>query len=174
MIIEKISGEPFAKFLHDNIFLPLGMKNTIAYQKEISKVKYRAYGYSRKDSCFIRDDQSITSAVLGDGGVYSSVKDLFKWDQSLYSGKILPEEMIKKSFTRGVLNNGEKIDYGFGWHLKKFIGHEIVYHTGITRGFRNVIYRIPGLKFTVILLTNRNEGDSESLAEKIVSIYLQN
>ena len=172
MIVEKVTGKPFAAFLKKNIFKPLGMNNSIAYQKGISEIKNRAYGYSRKDGGFSRDDQSVTSAVLGDGGIYSSVNDLFKWDQSLYTGKIVPLKMKEKSFTRGILNNGEKIDYGFGWHLKKFKGHEVVYHTGVTRGFRNIIYRIPFLKFTVIMLTNRNEGDSESLAEKIVSLYL--
>lgn len=173
MIVEKISGLPFAEFLKENIFNPLGMENTIAYQKGISEVRNRAYGYSRKGNSFIRDDQSITSAALGDGGIYSSVNDLYKWDQSLYTEKILPKEMIQESFTRGTLNNGEKIDYGFGWHLKKFLGHEIIYHSGETRGFRNIIYRIPDMKFTVILLTNRNEGDTISLAEKIVSLYIK-
>lgn len=172
MIVEKVTGKPFARFLKENIFKPLGMKNSIAYQKGISEVKNRAYGYSRKNGGFVRDDQSVTSAVLGDGGIYSSVDDLFKWDQSLYTGKIIPLKMKEKSFTRGTLSNGEKIDYGFGWHLKKFLGHEVVFHTGVTRGFRNVIYRIPSLKYTVIMLTNRNEGDSEGLAEKIVSLYL--
>ncbi len=172
MVVEKISGETFAEFLKENIFAPLGMTNSIAYQKGISTVKNRAYGYSHKDGEFVRDDQSITSAALGDGGIYTSVNDLFKWDQSLYTGKLLPLKMIRESFTRGTLNDGKKIDYGYGWHLKKFLGHEIVYHSGETRGFRNVIYRIPDLKFTVILLTNRNEGDTISLAEKMVSIYL--
>lgn len=172
MVVEKISGESFAEFLKENIFTPLGMTNSIAYQKGISTVKNRAYGYSRKDGKFVRDDQSITSAALGDGGIYTSVNDLFKWDQSLYTGKLLPLKMIHESFTRGTLNNGKKIDYGYGWHLKKFLGHEIVYHSGETRGFRNVIYRIPDLKFTVILLSNRNEGDTIGLAEKIIPIYL--
>ncbi|MCL5030354.1 MAG: beta-lactamase family protein [Bacteroidetes bacterium] len=171
-IVEKISGKPFAEFLKENIFDPLKMENTVAYEKGISEVKNRAYGYSKKDSVFIRTDQSLTSAVLGDGGIYTSIDDMYKWDQSLYTEKILPKEFIKESFTRGTLKNVEKIDYGFGWHLKTYKGHEIVYHTGSTIGFRNVIYRIPELKFTVILLTNRDEGDTEKIAEEICDVYL--
>ena len=174
MIIEKITGQSFPEFLKENIFQPLKMDNTIAYEKGVSEVKNRAFGYSYKDSAFIRTDQSLTSAVLGDGGIYSSVEDLYKWDQELYTEKLLPKVIVQKSFTRSELNNGEKIDYGFGWHLKTFIDHQVIYHTGSTKGFRNVIYRIPDLNFTVILLTNRDEGDMENLAEKIVSIYLGN
>ncbi len=172
MIVEKISGQHFAKFLKENIFDPLKMSNSVAYEKGISEVTNRAYGYSEKNSVFIRTDQSLTSAVLGDGGIYTSVEDMYKWDQSLYTEKILPKKLIEKSFTRGILNNGEKIDYGFGWHLKTYKNHEIVYHTGSTIGFRNVIYRIPDKKFTVILLTNRDEGESEKIAEELVDVYL--
>ncbi len=171
-IVEKISGKSFANFLKENIFVPLQMNSTLAYEKGISEVSNRAFGYSKKDSGFIRTDQSLTSAVLGDGGIYTSIEDMYKWDQSLYTEKILSQKFIQASFTRGALNNGEKIDYGFGWHLKTYKKHEVVYHTGSTIGFRNIIYRIPNLKFTIILLTNRDEGDTEKIAEEICDVYL--
>ncbi len=171
MIVQKISGEPFAKFLKKNIFEPLGMNNSVAYEKGISEVKNRAFGYSLEDGKWVRTDQSNTSAVLGDGGIYTSVTDMYKWDQNLYTEKILPRKYIEKSFTRGTLNNGDKIDYGYGWHLKTYKDKEVVYHTGSTIGFRNVIYRIPSEHFTVILLTNRDGGDMERIAEKIISLF---
>ena len=171
-IVEKISGKSFAVFIKENIFVPLQMKNSLAYEKGISEVSNRAFGYSKKDSGFIRTDQSLTSAVLGDGGIYTSIKDMYKWDQSLFTEKILPKKFIQASFTRGKLNSGERIDYGFGWHLKTYKNHEVVYHTGSTIGFRNIIYRIPDLKFTIILLTNRDEGDTEKIAEEICDLYL--
>ena len=172
LVVEKKSGEKFPQFLKENIFEPLGMNNTVAHQEGISVVKNRAYGYERKDSAWIRKDQSVTSAVLGDGGIYSSAADMYKWDQSLYTNKILSDESRQDAMTFATLINGDKIDYGYGWHLKTYLGNEIVFHTGSTQGFRNVIYRIPSKEFTVIILTNRNEGDMENLAEKIVDIYL--
>ncbi len=84
---------------------------------------------------------------------------------------ILSDELRKESITRAVLNNGEKVDYGYGWHLKTYNGEEIVYHGGSTQGFRNVIYRVPSKKFTVIILTNRNEGEPEKIADEIFKIY---
>jgi len=122
----------------------------------------------------MRKDQSITSAVLGDGGIYSSIEDLYKWDQSLYKNIILSEELLRESTTRSHLNDGEKVDYGYGWHLKTYNGNEIIYHGGSTQGFRNVIYRVPSKKFTVIILTNRNEGEPEKIAERIFDFYFSN
>lgn len=172
MIIEKIGGQHFADFLKQNIFEPLEMKNTVAHEEGISIVSNRAFGYNRTDSGWIRNDQSFTSAVLGDGGIYSNVEDMLKWEKSLYKNKILSDDLRIESITRAVLNNGEKINYGYGWHLKTYRGEEIVYHGGSTQGFRNVIYRVPSKKFTVIILTNRNEGEPEKIADKIFDIYI--
>lgn len=171
LTIEKITGKTFAKFLKENIFEPLKMDNTIAHEEGISVVENRAFGYDKTNSSWIRKDQSLTSAVLGDGGIYSNVEDMFKWDQSLYSSKILSDDLRKESMTRAILNNGEKIDYGFGWHLKNFKDEEIVYHGGSTQGFRNSIYRVPSKRFTIIILTNRNEGSTEKIADEIFEMY---
>lgn len=171
LIIENISGQHFADFLKQNIFDPLQMQNTVAHEEGISVVNKRAYGYNKSGSGWIRKDQSITSAVLGDGGIYSNVEDLLKWDQSLYTNKILTGDLRKEAMTRAVLTNGEKIDYGYGWHLKTYKGEEIVYHGGSTQGFRNIIYRVPSKKFTVIILTNRNEGEPEKIADEIFDLY---
>jgi len=171
MIVERLSGKSFAQFLKENIFASLGMTSTVAYEEGISVVKNRAFGCSRTDSGWVRKDQSITSAVLGDGGIYSNVEDLYKWEQSLKEHIILTEESISKSTTRFLLNGGEKVDYGYGWHLKTYNGNEIVYHGGSTQGFRNVIYRVFAQKFSVIILTNRNEGDPEKIADKIFDLY---
>ena len=171
MIVEKISVKSFAQFLEENIFKPLEMKNTVAHEEGISVVNNRAYGYERSGSNWIRKDQSITSAVLGDGGIYSNFEDLFKWEQSLYNNKILSDSFRNEAIGRTILTSGEKIDYGYGWYLKTYKGNEIVYHTGSTQGFRNVIYRVPSQKFLVIILTNRNEGEPEKIADQIFDLY---
>jgi CubicO group peptidase (beta-lactamase class C family) len=73
LIVELVSGRSFAEFLRENIFLPLGMNGTVAYEAGISEVPHRALGYSKRGEAFEQTDQSLTSAVLGDGGIYSSV-----------------------------------------------------------------------------------------------------
>ncbi len=173
LIVEKISGKTFAEFLKENIFIPLDMNSTVAFEKGKSVVQNRAFGYSRKDDGFFFDDQSLTSAVLGDGGIYSSTADLFKWDQSLYNDKLISLQLMSQTFSPAQLINGEKIKYGFGWHLEEFQSYQSVYHTGSTRGFRNVIQRIPDKKLTIIILTNRNEDEPKKIAEKIFDFILR-
>ncbi|KAA3617539.1 MAG: class A beta-lactamase-related serine hydrolase [Calditrichaeota bacterium] len=178
MIIEKISKKPFAQFLQENIFRPLKMNNTIAYEKGISLVPNRAYGYkivepdAKIDSSFIFGDQSRTSAVLGDGGIYSSVEDLFKWDQALYSEKLVSKESLQKAWTPAVVIDSPDNIYGFGWRIDQLEGHRRLHHNGSTSGFRNSIQRFPEDLLTIIVLTNRNKPSVFSLVEKIAGIYL--
>ena len=90
MVVQKVSGQPFGDFLHDRIFAPLKMNETVAYEKGKNTVSNRAYGHTHESGAWRwRMDQSSTSAVLGDGGVYSSLDDLAKWDQALAQSRTL-------------------------------------------------------------------------------------
>ena len=167
MIVEVKSGLSFAAFLEENIFSPLGMTNSVAHQNGISSVNNRAYGYSQNDGEYSRDDQSLTSAVLGDGGIYTSLYEMFYWDQSLYIGQLVPLEILNEAFTSGELSNGEKTGYGFGWRIDTYLYRNRAHHTGSTRGFRNVFMRFPDQKISILILTNRNSGRPINIAEKI-------
>jgi CubicO group peptidase (beta-lactamase class C family) len=172
LIVEAVSHQSFAAFLRDNIFVPLGMNRTVAYEEAISTVEHRAYGYSHTDSGFVRTDQSVTSAVLGDGGIYSSVEDLFKWDQALYTETLLPAPLFKQALTPATLNDGSHTAYGFGWYIDRHETSTWYLHEGSTRGFRNAILRLPDQKISIIVLTNRNEGEPIKIARKIAEMLL--
>jgi CubicO group peptidase (beta-lactamase class C family) len=172
MIIEKLSNLSFAQYLDKNIFIPLAMSNSVAFENGISKVKNRAYGYKFEKDSIIFKDQSLTSAVLGDGGIYTSVNDLYMWAQALYTNKLISTKTLYQAFSNGHLVNGDKFDYGFGWRLSEYKGLKSVYHTGSTCGFRNVLFRIPDKKLTIIVLTNRAEPDLKILAEKLARLFL--
>jgi len=172
LVVETVSKQSFAQFLRANIFSPLGMNNTVAYEKGISSVANRAYGYSRSDTGFLCTDQSVTSAVLGDGGIYSSVEDLYKWDQALYTDKLIQASMLEQALAPGVLNDGTRTSYGFGWNIVEDQGVRSYFHSGSTRGFRNAILRHPQQGLTVIILTNRNEGNPIEIARKIADLVL--
>ena len=171
MIIEKVSGKSFAQFLKDNIFDPLGMTNTVAYEKGISEVANRAFGYANENGELVFKDQSLTSAVLGDGGIYSSVEDLFKWDQALYTDKLVRFETLARAFTPGILNDGTKLDYGFGWRIDEYRGSRRTHHTGQTCGFTTIIQRYPEQQFSIIILTNRNEPMLMELADRLADLF---
>jgi CubicO group peptidase (beta-lactamase class C family) len=175
LTIEKLSGKPFRNFLKDNIFQPLEMDNTIAFENNINEVTNRAYGYTIKDNVAEFTDQSITSAVLGDGGIYSSLNDLYKWDQALYTTKLIDKKYLDDSWTKGKTNSGVEFPYGYGWRLEKYHHVEVVYHTGSTRGFRNIIYRMPEKNFTIVILNNRDSGSEFQtliFAHKIVDLFI--
>ncbi len=171
-IIEKVTGISFAQYLKENIFDPLEMRNTVAYEKGISEVKHRAYGYAVENDKFVFKDQSLTSAVLGDGGIYSSVIDLFKWDQALYSDKLVSFETLQKIFSPGVIIDSTRTGYGFGWRLDEYKGHQRMHHTGQTCGFTTIIQRYPDEKLTIIILTNRNKPMLNEIANEIADIFL--
>src|SRR5271165_6141242 len=123
MIVEKISGKPFGDFLHERIFAPLGMSNTLAYEKGKNEVPHRALGYAKKDGAWVEADQSSTSAVLGDGGIYSNVEDLARWDRALREHTLLSAAEMQAAYTPVKVPGGAKTDggepteYGFGWFL---------------------------------------------------------
>lgn len=161
LIVERVSGQRFADFLHDQIFSPLGMTTTVAHVEGVDTVVNRAYGYSLADGAWRRTDQSMTSATLGDGGIYTSVADLVHWLQALDRGRFA-EASIPRVDT-GV--KGER--YGFGWR----INGNIVSHTGETMGFRNALVRFPQEKLSVVVLTNRNEGRPYDLALRVAACF---
>jgi CubicO group peptidase (beta-lactamase class C family) len=172
MIIEKVSGLKFANFLDKYIFTPAGMKHSVAFEIGISTVPNRALGYTVKGDTVIDSDQSITSAVLGDGGIYSSVKDLYYWDQILYTDSLVTKASLERAFTPLVLPDGTYEIYGFGWRIDTYKGHTRIHHIGSTSGFRSVIQRYPEDSLTVIILANRSEPDLFPLATRITDLYL--
>jgi CubicO group peptidase (beta-lactamase class C family) len=165
LIVEKASGQSFATFLHDRIFAPLGMKNTVAFENGISTVSNRAFGYALNDGKWTRKDQSITSAVLGDGGIYSSIDDLAKWDAALYDSRLLSDESRKLAFAPHVNTDKPEVKYGFGWRITG----ETLWHSGETSGFRNVIIRNPSRRRTVIILTNCDHPEPYETALAIMA-----
>ncbi len=161
LIVEKASGQRFADFLHDRIFAPLGMKTTVAHEEGISTVVHRAYGYSREGERWKRTDQSLTSAVLGDGGIYTSVDELVKWIRALESGR------FAEAWVPRVDTDVKGVRYGFGWRIGEHDGRRVVSHTGESIGFRNALVRFPDEHLAVIVLTNRDEGRAYDLAVRV-------
>jgi CubicO group peptidase (beta-lactamase class C family)/microsomal dipeptidase-like Zn-dependent dipeptidase len=168
LVVAKASGQRFADFLRQRIFEKLGMHNTLAFEQGISTVPQRAFGYSAERGAWTRTDQSSTSAVLGDGGIYSSTGDLAKWDAALYDERLLSRQSRELAFAPATHTDNPSIDYGFGWRITG----ETLWHSGETRGFRNVIIRYPERKLTVIVLTNRNDPEPYATAQTIARLYL--
>lgn len=183
MVVEKKSGEPFGQFLRERIFVPLKMDNTIAFENGKNEVRNRAFGYTRSEGKWEEKDQSPTSAVLGDGGIYSSLNDLAKWDDALEHHTLLSEEEMRPAVTPAVMHTGtgdelikgrtgNSIRYGFGWFLDPYKGHKRVFHDGDTVSFRTTIQRFTNDHLTVIVLCNRDDLNPQALAENVADVVL--
>jgi CubicO group peptidase (beta-lactamase class C family) len=168
LIVEVVSRQTFAEFLRANIFLPLGMTGSVAYEAGQPAIEHRALGYSRRGAAFEQTDQSLTSAVLGDGGIYSSVLDLFKWDQALYTEKLIPRALLQQVFAAHAgASDVPGSGYGLGWYVERRGGKEHVWHHGSTCGFSASFHRFPERERSVILLANRSKAGLEALVRKI-------
>jgi CubicO group peptidase (beta-lactamase class C family) len=170
-VIEERSGQSFAAFLDQEIFSPLGMATTVA-REERSTVAHRAYGYSREaDGSWSRTDQSRTSATLGDGGVYSSLRDLNRWFEVVEGRRALLDAALAAAvFTEARTNDGRGVGYGYGWYVDAAEGRHRMRHDGTTIGFRHEARRYPEDDLTVLFLSNRNELDT-ALVDALVTVF---
>jgi len=181
LIVAKVSGQPFGRFLADRIFRSLHMTHTLVYVNGTNTVPNRAYGHTKEGDHFIETDQSSTSATLGDGGIYSNLEDLAQWDRALESHALLSDAEMRPALSPVTLNNGSQprwpmtpdddnlhpgqpVAYGFGWFLDPIEGRPRMCHTGSTMGFRTVIERFTREKLTIVVLSNRTDLDPEKLA----------
>lgn len=189
LVVAKTSGKAYGEFLRERIFAPLKMNHTIVYQKGKNEVANRAFGHSKENDLFKETDQSSTSATLGDGGIYSNLEDLAKWDDALRNHTLLSEKELRPALTPVKLNDGSEphwptqpngdnlhpgkpVSYGFGWFLDPYNGHARMWHTGSTMGFRTVIERFLGENLTIIILSNRTDLDPEKLSLQAADLFL--
>jgi CubicO group peptidase (beta-lactamase class C family) len=168
LVVGEASGLDFATFLRERIFAPLGMDDTVAHQDGVDEVAHRAYGYSLADGRWRRTDQSPTSAVLGDGGIYSSIDDLASWDAALYDARLLTDRSRALMFAPATATDETDVaHYGFGWRLDR----GTTWHSGESVGFRNVIVRWPEERLTVVVLSNRDAPEPYPLALAIARLF---
>jgi len=189
LIVAKVSGKSYGDFLQERIFAPLKVNHTLVFQKGKNAVANRAFGHSKDGSALKETDQSSTSATLGDGGIYSNLEDLAKWDDALRNHSLLSEKEFQPALSPVKLNDGsaphwprepnddnlhpgKPVSYGFGWFRDPYQGHSRIWHTGSTVGFRTVIERFTeGDGLTVIVLCNRADLEPEKLALRVADIF---
>jgi CubicO group peptidase (beta-lactamase class C family) len=170
-IVEKVSGISFREFTQSNIFEPLGMKLTHFHDDHEMVVKNRAYSYTPGEGNNYR--KSVLSyANVGATSLFTTVEDLAKWNKNLDDGRIGGADVIKQMHEKGILNNGNKLDYAFGLVIGEHRGNIMVGHSGGDAGFRSHICRFPEQKFSVLILSNLSNFNPFDRAMEISDIYL--
>jgi CubicO group peptidase (beta-lactamase class C family) len=172
LIVERASGMSFGEFLQANLFEPLGMSTAAVRESPEIVVPDRAVGYS-PDSVsggWTENDDHWLNWIVGAGGVYASLEDLYAWDQALWEwGE--QGDRLAQVFAPAVLNDGTTSLYGFGWQVSDHMGRPAVHHTGGWVGFRTAIVRFTDERLTVVVLTN-SSGPVAQLRDSVAAIYL--
>jgi D-alanyl-D-alanine carboxypeptidase len=168
-IISKASGKPWPDFLHERVFVPLGMTATRTTNMT-EMVPNRANGYSWREGKL--QNASIYLALRPSGSLLSTVLDLAKWDAALDSGKILKQATLEQAWTPVKLNSGATHPYGFGWELTPIAGHKRVTHGGSLPGFRAYMARFVDDKLTVVVLANADNSNPGGIATGIANFYI--
>ena len=174
-IIEKVSKQHFRDFLKENIFEPLGMSNTTLYNYQEGNdpnIPNRVFGYQKtlNQKDYKLNDYHIVNDVRGDGGIYSTLNDLYKWNTALVNYKVLPKEYLDEAWSWGTLNNGEKTRYGFGWILEDKSKPKTVFHSGGWVGFSTYLFNEIETKSGYIVLTNNSTRVVSDIIDAIDSI----
>ena len=173
-IIEKVTGKTYEEMLKDKIFEPLGMKNS-GYDHTADILPKRASGYNKIGTNYFNAQYLDMSVPYSAGALYSTVEDLYLWDQALYTNKLLSEKYLKMIFTpysKPPFADG----YGYGWGLSKkyFDGLKdtlnIVTHGGTINGFNSIILRITNSRDLIVLLNNTGVTNLNEMSNKIIDI----
>lgn len=166
-VISKVSGMACDSFFAEKIAKPLNLKNTYIYN--ITMKSYppsRVFGFHYAKGKPVADDLLWLDGIVGDGNVYSSVEDLYKWDQALYTEKLVKQSTFKEAITPGKLNNGKATSYGFGWFMGKDNGE--FDHTGGWVAFGTYIDRLTATSQTYILLDNSANPYARGIVKHIL------
>jgi CubicO group peptidase (beta-lactamase class C family) len=155
-LIEKITGKSYGEYLKETFFNPLGMKNTGVHASQLI-LENEATGYAINNGVFEKALNWDMSRAGGAGSLYSTVEDLYLWNEALFNGKVLKEASLNAAFTPVVLNNGKKpveMIYGYGWAITDLRNLTFINHGGGLHGFLSHLTRQPEEKLTVTVLTN--------------------
>jgi CubicO group peptidase (beta-lactamase class C family) len=167
LIVEVAADTPFHEFMLNNVLRPLGMNDSVLYQRGLNEVPHRAFGHTRKDGAWIRADQSVTSGTRGDGAIYTSLRDYQKWLVGLQEQKLLKPQSYQAMFTPHVLTDRNGSRYGFGWFLDEYRGEPRYHHNGDTSGFRLCVQRFPKRNAAVLVQLNNNIDEATQEMTKI-------
>jgi CubicO group peptidase (beta-lactamase class C family) len=180
-IIERITGERYAEFLKESIFDPLGMKDTMVVDERKQKVPRLALSYGDRNHKWQDITYSPENSIYGEDGIYSTLNDLYKWDQALYGERLVSRATLEMAFTPGLNNEGQEIatdlltrpsSYGFGWFISSLHGEKDVEHPGGWAGYDTYIVRVPSRRVTSIVLTNSSNDDVGEIAQQMAEMAM--
>ena len=171
-IVKRASGQTLRQFADTHILGPLGMANSHFHDDNTMVVPNRADGYFKQDDGW--GVLTMRFALVGSGGLYTTVEDLYRWDQNFYHNRLGAgtQDLIETALTRGVLTSGHTLGYAFAVNIGAYRGLKTVGHSGSLGGFRAHLQRFPEQQFTTALLCNFTTANPGNLANQLADHYL--
>jgi CubicO group peptidase (beta-lactamase class C family) len=173
-IVEEVSGMRFAQFVHQEIFDKIGMSHSIVFDETKPVVPNRARSYTEAVCGKYREiDYTPLNLIYGEDGIYTTIDDMFLWDQALESEVLVKHETLMEAFSPRRLNCGNCTTYGFGWDFGQTLQYADISHDGWWVGFRTYILRLLSCRFSVVVLANCAGIEASKLGDEIAKIYLR-
>ncbi|MGZ3888648.1 MAG: serine hydrolase domain-containing protein [Flavisolibacter sp.] len=166
LIIEKVSGLAYPQYMKENFFVPLGMTNTFVHTMNDSLV---TQSYQHNGAVWTLD---FSDGPYGDKNIYSTPRDLLKWDQALYEGSLIGKPMLDSAFTPYSNERPGIKNYGLGWRMLLLPnGKKVIYHNGHWHGFNSAFARLVDENATIIILSNRYNMNVYTTAKKLYNLF---
>ncbi len=169
-IVERVSKKRFSVFMNEEIFVPIGMENTFVYSSSFKNRNEKLNGFGYRSKRYRLIEETINDGTVGDKGVYSTLDDLFKWDQALYENVLVTPQTMEEALSGFKLRNKYDIPYGFGFRVTKRNDKKLVYHHGRWNGFRTSIYRFVEDSNTVIVLNHTSTSLNSTILKNVEKV----
>jgi len=170
-IVKRVTGTSLAAYAESHIFRPLGMTHTQFHDDRLKTIPHRVIGYDQTRSGFAIDYYGNFQGV-GDGGLWTTVEDLARWDNNFYNPVVGGPALLQQQLTRGRLTNGDSLTYASGLMLGQFRGRPTVSHGGAFMGYRTELLRLPEQRLSVICLCNLSRMNPSVLAQRVADVFL--
>ncbi|WP_142683979.1 serine hydrolase [Chitinophaga polysaccharea] len=170
-IVELVSGMPYEEYISRHFFRPLGMKNS-GYDNSSLVIPGRVSGYQRDNELYTNADYLSMTQPYSAGSLFSTVEDLYTWNEALTAGKVINKESLRKAQTSFKLDNGKLTGYGYGWWLGNIQGSPCIKHDGLINGFSTFALYLPQEKIFVAVFTNCENNNPEVIGSEIAGIAI--
>jgi CubicO group peptidase (beta-lactamase class C family) len=171
-VIQHKSGQSYDAYMQQHVFQPLGMTASFSLPNPVRFADpNRARGYRKQGLTWVVDDWSPLDELVGAKSIYTSVHDLYAYDQALYTNQLVLQTTLASAFEPARLPDGRVLPYGFGWRLGARAGHTYTGHGGDYQGYRSYIVRFASDNFSIYLLANRYNLDPEALVFQIFDLF---
>ena len=172
-LVEKLSGMSLDQFLRQRVFGPAGLSSSFSLPNAARFAdSSRSRGYDLTAGRWVANDVDPLDRLVGSGSVYSSVEDLYRYDQALYGDRLVKQSELREMYQAIRLKDGTVVPYGFGWRRAEKGGISFVEHGGAWEGYLSHMIRVPDKHFSIFVLANRTDISPDDLAGAIFDVFL--